>query len=129
MKKIILIVVILIAVIGTGIYFYMYKDHRDIANEDASFSLTVKDLQTEFSQNDSLANKKYLDRTIEVYGKISSLDVASNAIVMDEKLLGTFKTKVSKDLTVGKEVKIKGRFIGYDDLLEEFKLDQVSISE
>lgn len=129
MKKFVLIAVMFIALIGIGLYFYMYKDHRDIASEEASFSLTVKDLQTQFSQNDSLANKKYLDRTIEVYGKISSMDVASNAIVMDEKLLGTFKSTASKDLTVGQQVKIKGRFIGYDDLLEEFKLDQVSVSK
>ena len=129
MKKIILIVVLLIAVIGTGLYFYMYQDHRDIATEDASFSLTVKDLQTEFGANDSLANKKYLDRTIEVYGKISSLDVASNAVVIDEKLSAIFKAKISKELAVGASIKIKGRFIGYDDLLEEFKVDQVTVSE
>ena len=34
-----------------------------------------------------------------------------------------------KELTAGGEVKIKGRFIGYDDLLEEVKLDQCLIIE
>jgi uncharacterized protein HemY len=66
MKKIALVVIVLLVAVGLGLYCYMYKAHRDIASEDASFSVTVKELQNEFSQNDSLANKKYLDRTIEV---------------------------------------------------------------
>ncbi|WP_309642154.1 OB-fold protein [Flavobacterium sp.] len=129
MKKIALIVVVILIIAATGLYFYMYQDHRDIANEDASFSLTVKSLETEFSQNDSLANKKYLDKTIEVYGKISSLDLPINAIVLDEKMFGTFQQSVPEGLTAGKQVKMKGRFIGYDDLLGEFKMDQVTVSE
>ena len=129
MKKIALIIIILLVAVGTGIYFYMYKDHRDISTEDASFSVTVDALQTEFTANDSIANKKYLDHTIEVYGKISSLDLGSNAVVLDEKVFGTFKNAMPKDLSVGKPLKLKGRFIGYDDLLGEFKIDQVAVSE
>lgn len=129
MKKNALIIIVLLVAIGLGIYFYMYKDHRDIASEDASFSITVNTLQTEFTDNDSVANKKYLDHTIEVYGKISNVDVSSNAVVLDEKIFGTFKNAMPKDLTVGKPLKIKGRFIGYDDLLGEFKIDQVTVSE
>jgi predicted negative regulator of RcsB-dependent stress response len=129
MKKIVLIVIVFVVAIAVGVYFYMYKEHRNIADEDASFSLTVAKLETEFTQNDSLANKKYLDQTIEIYGKISSLDLASNAIVLDEKMFGTFQKTIDQGLTVGKQVKMKGRFIGYDDLLGEFKMDQVAIIE
>ena len=48
MKKIVLIVVVVIVAIASGLYFYMYKNHRDIASEDASFSIAVKDLENEF---------------------------------------------------------------------------------
>ena len=129
MKKIILIVIVFLFAIAAGLYFYMYKEHRIIADEDASYSLTVAKLESEFVQNDRLANKKYLDQTIEIYGKISSLDVISNAIVLDEKMFGTCQNAVDQKLKVGKQVKMKGRFIGYDDLLGEFKMDQVSVSE
>ncbi len=129
MKKIILIIIVFLFALGAGLYFYMYKGHRIIADEDASYSLTVAKLESEFVQNDSLANKKYLDQTIEIYGKISSLDVVSNAIVLDEKMFGTCQNVIDQKLTVGKQVKMKGRFIGYDDLLGEFKMDQVSVSE
>ena len=129
MKKIVLIVVVVIVAIASGLYFYMYKNHRDIASEDASFSIAVKDLENEFTQNDSLANKKYLDKTIEVYGKMTSVDLATKIIVIKKKMEGTTQQVIPQGLTVGKQVKMKGRFIGYDDLLGEFKMDQVTISE
>lgn len=129
MKKIILIVLIVLLAIASGLYFYMYKNHRDIASEEASFSIAVKDLESEFIQNDSLANKKYLDKTIEVYGKITSMDATTKIIVLDDKMEGTSQQSISQGLTVGKQVKMKGRFIGYDDLLGEFKMDQVTIRQ
>lgn len=129
MKKIVLIVVVVIVAIASGLYFYMYKNHRDIASEDASFSIAVKDLENEFTQNDSLANKKYLDKTIEVYGKMTSVDLATKIIVLDEKMEGTTQQAIPEGLTIGKQIKMKGRFIGYDDLLGDFKMDQVTLSE
>lgn len=129
MKKILLILFVAVLTMASGLYFYMYKDHRDIASEDASFSKAVKDLESEFIQNDSLANKKYLDKTIEVYGKITSMDATNKIIVLDDKMEGTSQQSISQGLTVGKQVKMKGRFIGYDDLLGEFKMDQVTIRQ
>ena len=129
MKKILLIFFVAVLTIASGLYFYMYKNHRDIASEEASFSIAVKDLESEFIQNDSLANKKYLDKTIEVYGKITSMDATTKIIVLDDKMEGTSQQPISQGLTVGKQVKMKGRFIGYDDLLGEFKMDQVTIRQ
>ena len=129
MKKILLILFGAVLTMASGLYFYMYKDHRDIASEEASFSIAVKDLESEFIQNDSLANKKYLDKTIEVYGKITSMDATTQIIVLDDKMEGTSQQSISQGLTVGKQVKMKGRFIGYDDLLGEFKMDQVTIRQ
>jgi predicted negative regulator of RcsB-dependent stress response len=129
MKKIVLIVVVVIMLLASGMYFYMNKKHRDIASEEASFSIAVKDLENEFAQNDSLSNRKYLDKTIEVYGKITSIDVATKIVVLDQKIEGTSQQDIPKELTVGVQVKMKGRFIGYDDLLGEFKMDQVAINQ
>jgi putative nucleic acid binding protein len=129
MKKIILIVVVILAIAATGLYFYMYKDHRDIASEDAAYSTTVAQLQKDFSENDSISNKKYLDKTIEVYGKITNSDSAAHSIMVDEKLSARLKDSTAGGFEVGKTIKIKGRFVGYDDLLEEFQLDQATISK
>ncbi len=130
MRKKILIAGLLIAVLlSLGVYFYMYKDHRDIATEEAKFVLKVKDLQSEFAADAVGANAKYLDRTIEVSGTITGIDVASHSVVLDEKLSAVFKDSVLGDIKLQNSVKIKGRFLGYDDLLEELKLDEASFSE
>ncbi|WP_146171739.1 OB-fold protein [Flavobacterium magnum] len=129
MKKIILTVFVVIAIAAVGLYFYMYKGHRDIATEEAAYSVKVAELQKQFSENDSLSNKKYLDKTIEVYGKITSTDLGAHSIMLDEKLSARLKDSTATGFEVGKSIRIKGRFVGYDDLLEEFQLDQATISE
>lgn len=127
MKKKIGLVVIFLIFVGTLVYLYAYKDHRNIATEKSDFEITVLKLKTEFLENDSIANLKYQDKTIEVVGKITNVDTETKGIVLDDKLYGTFNESLPTDLAVGKVVKIKGRFIGFDDLLEEFKLDQISV--
>ncbi|AWI25762.1 OB-fold protein [Flavobacterium pallidum] len=129
MKKIILTIFVVVAVAAVGLYFYMYKDHRDITAEDAAYTVKVAELQKEFSGNDSISNKKYLDKTIEVYGKITSTDLAAHSIMLDEKLSARLKDSTATGFEVGKSIKIKGRFVGYDDLLEEFQLDQATVSK
>ncbi|HEY0091399.1 MAG TPA: hypothetical protein VGB43_02840 [Flavobacterium sp.] len=125
-KKIIIGIVIIIIVAFIG-YKFIYKEHRDIGSEDAAFTLTTSQLQQEFSAGDSLANAKYADQTIQVEGTITSVDPIGNSIVIDQKLSAVLKDKLTSDISANKPVKVKGRFVGYDDLLEELKMDQVSI--
>jgi hypothetical protein len=125
-KKLLIIVPVLIAVAGFAGYRFVYKAHRDISSEEVDFTLTVDNLQKEFLQNDSLANAKYADKTIVISGKITAVDATSNSITVDGKLSATMKDK-GISIAPQRRVKIKGRFVGYDDLLEELKMDQVSI--
>lgn len=125
MKKIIIAIVIL-ALVGFISYKFIYREHRDISAEEPEFSLTAQKLQNEFTSGDSLANKKYADKTIEVVGIITSIDTAANTIVIDGKLSATLKDKVGS-LSQNSPIKVKGRFVGYDDLLEELKMDQTTI--
>jgi len=127
MKKILKITIVIVFLAAIGIYFYLYKDHRNISSEKATFAVSVDNLQKEFSENDSIANSKYLDNTIEIYGKISGLDVSSNAVIIDDKVFATSKDLNINKLAIGKSIRVKGRFIGYDDLLENYKLDQITI--
>ncbi|OYU80581.1 MAG: hypothetical protein CFE23_08870 [Flavobacterium sp. BFFFF1] len=130
MKKKLLIGLLILGVIAYGGYRYMYHGHRDIASEAAGFSVSVAELQQEFSKNPESSNKKYLDKTIEVYGNITEGDLSDHTLIVDEKLSATLMDSTqTNSLEVGKQIKIKGRFLGYDDLLEEFKLDQAAISQ
>lgn len=124
MKKIIILLFVL--AIGFFVaYKYLYHEHRNIATEEASFSVTVNQLFKEFTENEIQANSKYLDKSIVVKGKITSVDAVSKTIVLDEKVF-VILTKMT-DVKSGVEVSVQGRLMGYDSLLEEIKLDQAQI--
>ena len=124
MKKLLLGGALLI-VVAFGVYQYTYQDHRDIATEKAAYVITVDDMHQQLLQNEAEANTKYLDKTIEVKGKITSID--SIAVSLDEKLNGTFLHRSEVIHKVGDVIVVKGRFTGYDDIFEELKFDQLTI--
>ncbi|HTG66394.1 MAG TPA: hypothetical protein VL859_08475 [Flavobacterium sp.] len=125
MKKIIFSLLFLLLLVG--VYFYVYKAHRDIAKEEVSYDIAVPSLFLEYQSNESAANTKYLDKTIVVSGKVSSLNMETRSIVLDEKLFATFLDKIPATIQPNSQLKIKGRLIGYDSLLEEIKMDQCII--
>lgn len=127
MKKKLLIFLIVILGIAASVYFYAYKDHKDIAASEADFALTVPVLQKEFTENDSLATVKYQNKVVQVEGAITNVDAATKSIVIDDKIYAQFDAALPTDLEVKKKVILKGRFLAYDDLVEEFKMDQSSI--
>ncbi|MFP5039710.1 OB-fold protein [Parasediminibacterium sp. JCM 36343] len=74
-KKKIVIGVLLAGVIGLiGVwYFIFYKPthfKRDVADEQA-IVVTAKDIVKEFQANEAAANKKYLNKAVEVTGEVT----------------------------------------------------------
>jgi hypothetical protein len=124
MKKIIIILFILLIIGIIVTYLYVFKDHRNIAAEEVSYTIEAVNLFSEFQSDEISANSRYLDKTIEVKGAISSIDSEAKSIVVDGKLFATFKDKIPESFHPNSKIKIKGRFIGYDALLEELKMDQ-----
>lgn len=128
MKKKILIAITLTIAITTSIYLYLYKGHRNIEEETADYVVNITRLEKEFVFNDSLAHTKYQDKTIELTARITAIDSESIGVVLDDKVFATFKDSLPQNIENGKSLKIKGRFLGYDELLEVFKIDQCSVS-
>lgn len=126
MKKILLIVAFL-AAIGAGLYFYAYHGHRDIAAESADFTVSVTQLSDEFAADATSSTTKYADKTLLVSGKVTAVDASSKTITLDNVLTASFSQL--PDVSEGSQVKMKARFVGYDDLLGEFRTDQASIPE
>jgi len=119
-----IIVLIITTVIG---YNYVYQDHRDIENEQTEFTMSSVEINQLFSKNSVAAEQKFLNKTIEVSGLIT--DINSNDITIDDKIFCQFSNNLETSLNKNEKVKIKGRVIGYDDLLEQVKLDQCSINK
>lgn len=127
MNKKILFGILILLVFVCVAHRYIYKPHRDISTENAAYKVSITGLQQEFATNDSLALSKYHDETIELTAQVTAIDTENKAIVLDNKVFATFEESLSKDILSGKTLKIKGRFLGDDELLEEFKIDQSSI--
>lgn len=128
-KKVVLILGgILLLALFFG-YRYINQEHRDISTEKAVFEVGAQQLSNDFKNNEEEATKKYLNKTLQVKGQITTVEANSgsldNAVFF---ILGHKETVVQKSLK-GKVVTIKGRCIGYDNLLEEVKLDQTTIIE
>lgn len=124
MKKKILIVLLVLIVGAIFGYNYMYQSHRDIATEKADFTLTTSQIMSEFETNQTTADSLYLDKTILIYGKVT--EASEMELTIDGSIFCTLTSKTTQ-IKVNDIIKVKGRCIGYDDLLEQIKLDQCSI--
>lgn len=124
MRKWIIILVITVVVSIFG-YNYIYQDHRDIESEQAEFTMTSSEINQLFSENSTSAEQKFLNKTIEVSGLITGIN--SNDITIDDSVFCQFSNNLETSLDKNENIKIKGRVIGYDDLLDQVKLDQCTI--
>lgn len=126
MSKIkILFFIVIVAVIGGyfGYKYIMTGGERNIESEKSAFVVSSLTVFNEFSENSELASSKYLNKAVEISGKITS--ISPNLIILDEKISCQFQ--IEQKEVVGSQIVIKGRVTGYDDLLEELKIDQCLI--
>ena len=120
------IVAILLVVLIIGLFSYNYvmtSGGRDLEKETSEFSVSATAIFGDFSANAEMATKKYLNKAVEITGKVTN--ITENVITLDEKV--SCQLRVSEQVNLDSQVKIKGRVTGYDDLLEELKLDQCLI--
>lgn len=123
MKKKILLFVFTLCLFFLG-YNYLFPDHRTINLEEALFNVEASILFDEFIDNSKQAEYKYLNQTITVSGVITSFNPEN--IMINNKIFCKFENIVNK-ININDSIIVKGRCIGYDELLEEIKLDQCSI--
>jgi len=112
-----------------ALYFYMYQSHRNIASENAAFETSVSELLQRFINTTDSSTAIYANQTISIYGNVTALDLKQGIITLDDKLIAlTTKVEIDK-IKKDDLVKLKGRFIGYDELFEELRMDQCIVEE
>lgn len=117
-------IITLIFLIALFIKQYVYGEHRNIANEKATIEISALDLGTKFTTDQSLASKELLDKVITIHGKI--ITVENNSIIIDNTVQANLINGNIGNIVVGNSITLKGRCIGYDDLLEMVKIDQAT---
>ncbi len=124
MKKSRLIgIALMVAVVAAvGAYWYiMHGGARNLASEDADYTVNAKDITQEFTTNSERANKKYLEKAVVVTGKVT--EVHANQVIIDNSIVCLLSQPDSK-IKVNQSIIMKGRVVGFDDFMGEIKLDQ-----
>ena len=125
-KRSLVWLVVAFVCIGFGIYKYTYQEHRNIEVANVDFTVDLKNFLEEFVANSDVTTQKYLNKVIAVQGVVSEKDAES--VTLSNSILCYFTTK-EHGFSEGTSVKIKGRCIGFDELLEVVKLDQCSVEK
>ncbi len=124
-KKIVIGAALLLVAGAIWLYYgYLYKDARNIEAEESSYSVAATVIKNDYSTNQQAADAKYLNTTLEVKGKLTA--VADHVITLDSTIFCSFDTPPPARV-FNKNIIIKGRCIGFDELFEEVKLDQCTI--
>ncbi len=122
-KKYILLIVFLIGIILVSFISYNYimtGGARDLTAEKTDFVVSSKSIIDEFTKDIDAANKKYLEKAVVIEGKVTR--VVDNEVIIDNVVICELK---NTDITIkeNQNITIKGRILGYDDLMGELKLD------
>mgnify|MGYP005994340593 CR=1 FL=1 len=114
-----------IVIIGAfGVYKYTYKPHKTTEDLKADFIGNSSDFLTKISTD----TDAWLNKTVELSGEITSKD--DKGITLSNSIYCQFREDVNFDLLFkGQQITLKGQVIGYDDLLEELKLNQCIIQK
>ncbi|HQV35856.1 MAG: hypothetical protein KA215_10145 [Flavobacterium sp.] len=120
-KKTGILVVLLLLLFGfSGYNYVMHGGARDLTQEDTAFTVTSDRITEEFKSNTEVSNKKYLEKAVAITGKITAVN--DNEIILNNTIVCNLKNK-NKNLKNVENVTIKGRIVGYDDLMGDIKLD------
>jgi hypothetical protein len=119
-KKILFSLVIFLIVCGFGYAYYVWnKPARDVSKEKG-IQITAVTIYDSFSNNEKAANISFLNKAIEVTGRVSSLkhNQAGQTVVYlhtDDPVFGvncTFKQNPG-NIAVGDSITFKGICTGY----------------
>lgn len=125
-KIFLILIFLLVAGFFSARYYAYHAGKRDIQSEVTAFTLKTKDIVSEFTTNETAANKKYLEKPIEISGTVTSVN--EKEVVVDKIVVCNFLI-ADNTIKVGQAINIKGRVVGYDDLLGGLNLDQCSVNK
>ena len=121
-NKLVITVLIVFSVIGFAIYTYAMQPPTAIENKKIDFTGSADELLLKITDH----TEKWQDKIVIVTGEVTNID--DKGIMLSSKIYCQLKQiNDLKKINPSNNISLKGRIIGYDDLLEELKLDQCII--
>lgn len=123
-SKIFLVFLIVSILIGVVVFKYSMKPPEKIETKEVAFNGTSDTFLSKIQENAVI----WQDKVIVLQGTITSKD--EKGITLSNQIYCQFREDIDfTSLKNNDAIKLKGRVMGYDDLLEELKLDQCIIQE
>ena len=123
MIKKIIIVCITILLSCIGIYVYVTKPATDYYTLKSEKTFDSTSQFVDFQED-------YLSKIVEIHGVVTHINTISPFvnITLDTSFVFSFEmTKIEKNFFLGEKLKVKSRFVGYDDLFEEYSFTDCNI--
>ena len=121
LKKILFAAIAVTVTISVAMYFVYNKPHK--ATDVAEVTLTAQSLVSAFDQNETEANAKFLDKVIEVKGKVKEVIEQDDSFILllgDESSMSSVSCtldhksdSVAYGLKPGDEVVVRGICTGF----------------
>ena len=121
-NKFFITVLMLFSSIGIVIYTYTMRAPTTIENKKIDFTGSAEELLLKITDH----TEEWQDKIVDVSGEVTSSD--DKGIMLSRKIYCQLKQVTDfQKINLSNNISLKGRIIGYDDLLEELKLDQCII--
>ena len=111
------LLLIVLVIGGFSAYKYAYKPHATTESLEVSFQGNASNFLTKVSSN----SKEWLNKAVLLEGKVTSVD--AEGIVLNDQVYCQFKEGDKISAKESDVITVKGVVIGYDDLLEELKIN------
>jgi hypothetical protein len=119
-KRLISVLLILTISIVLFLKLYIYKGHKATIDQIASFDGS----SILFLDSVAKSPNKWSGSYVILSGKANNVE--GQLLDLYPSIFCQMDTKIEPSI-IGQDITIKGRVIGYDDLLEEVKIDQAYI--
>ena len=121
-SNLIIIAIVLSAIVGFAIFKYSLQAPKKIELKEVDYKGNAVNFFSKIQENSEI----WQDKVVIITGKITNTD--SHGITLENTIYCQLRKQSNKQKLQTKQLTtLKGRVIGYDDLLEELKLDQCII--
>ena len=111
----------IIPIIVLAVFVYYTQSLKpDYTSKEPILTTDANELVWRFQMNEGT---ELLNQVVQVNGKVTGID--SLLVILDHQVICAPDPSSSLVPTIGESITIKGRCIGYDDLLKELRLDHV----
>lgn len=121
-NEIILVVLGAAVLITIGVYQYLYQSHDGVEDLELSYTGDTNGLLDSLNQGNNAV--LWTNKAVQLADEITGIDSAT--IQLNHTTFCQLN-EVPSDYKVHDKIVLIGRFIGYDELMEEVKLDQCEI--